>query len=812
MQHLTQDVRFAFRTLRKAPTATFVAVLTLALGVGLNTAIFSVVESLLLRQLPYRDADRLVTIGHGELPGGAVDAIGGFGGWIVEEWRTRSRLLDGISRYGDSQMIVVDHGDTEVLRGMRVTPEFFDTLDVRMMLGRTFLPGEDRPPAQVIVLTYDVWRRRFAGDRQIVGRMLQTQGRPVQVIGVLPRSFKSLRMTNPAETPQYFAPAEYDPVQAAGCHECFGGRVIARLRPAVSAAAATAELTAIARALAHESSADAARTTSVRVELLRDHLVGPVRRAIWILFGAVTFVMLIACANVAGLQLARATARQKEFAVRTALGGSRARLVAQLLTENLLLAIVGGIAGVFVAPWAASRLASWAPAELPRLDEIAIDARVLGFALATTVLTGLAFGIVPALSASRSAVNDVLKRTSGLAGRSAGARLREAVVVSGVALAFVLIVSTGLLARSVWNLTRLDAGFDPHDVLTLTSVVGATGKYGEPAGRMTYYRELVERVQAIHGVEAVGMTSNMPLSRTEPWPLSVEGEPSPADPPPPADLFWVSPGYFRAIGIALRRGRLLTEHDEGTGGPPGAVISESLATSRFGGGDPIGRRIRIGPGQPAPWFTVVGVAADVRNQGLDRAPEAAVYVPQAINPFHYTRLIVRTTGDPWRVEPDVRAAIRALDPAQAFFHVQLMDDYVASSLADRRFALSLFALFGVLALLLSALGVYGVVSYAVTQRTPEIGLRAALGAGRGSLFALIFRQGLALTLAGLVAGLAAASVATRLLASLLFGVASADPWTLAATAGVLTFAAALACYVPARAATRIDPLTALRTE
>ena len=727
MSHLAEDVRFAFRTLRKARTLTCVSFLTLVVAVGLNTAIFSVVESLLLRQLPYPAADRLVTIGRADAPARAVNAVDG---WTIDQWRSRSRYLDSVSSFADAQAIFLDRGSAEVWRGMRVSSEFFDTLGIRMSLGRAFLPEDVGPSsAPVVILTHDLWTHRFAADPQIVGRVLDLNAHPRRVVGILPVDFRALRMTNPAEIPQYYESAPYDPTGVAGCHTCFGGRVIARLQPFSLVEGAEAELSGITRDIARESPPDSLRGTSVRVEPLLEHLIGPVRRAIWILFGAATLVLLVACANIAGLQLARATARQKEFALRAALGGSRQRLIAQLLTENLLLAAAGGIAGAFVSPWATSLLASWAPRELPRLNEIGVDARVFALALTTTVLTGLLSGIVPALAASRVDINAVLKRTAGVAGRAAGGRLRNALVVVGLALAFVLILATGLLTRSVLNLQSVEAGFDPHHVLTLTPVVGTSGKYGSAAGRMAYYRELVERVQAVPGVEAVGMVSNVPLSRSEPSRLQIDGQSAEdARASRSADVFWVSPGYFSALRIPLRRGRWLVAHDGDLDGPPAAMISESLARSRFGDGDPIGRRIQLGSREdPGPWLTLVGVVADVRYEGLDRPPGEAVYQPQGINPFHYTRLIVRTNRDPWRVEPQVRATIRALDPAQPFFHVQLMDDYIASSLAERRFALSLFALFGVLTLLLGAVGVYGLVSFSVTERAPEIGLRAALG-------------------------------------------------------------------------------------
>ena len=806
-----QDLRFAARALRKAPTVTAAAILTLALGVGLNTAIFSVVNSVVLNQLSFRDPARIVAL----VQTNSTNTHGdGVEGQTVNEWRNRSQSFESISAYGDAQLTFVDNGNAEVLRGMRVSIEFFDTLGVNMQLGRAFLPEENRPPrTNVIVLTHDLWIRRFGADPLIVGRLLQLNEEPYRVIGILPASFQSLRMTNPGEIPQLFSPAAYDSRQTTLCRGCFGGRVIARLKPGVSASQAGAELNAVMREIVREYPADYAHDTSVRVELLLDQLLGPVRAVLWVLFGAVGFVLLIACANVASLQLARATARAREFAVRAALGGGRMRLATQLLIENLLLAVLGGGAGVLLGSVATSVIASLAPRELPRLNEIHVDITVLMFSLTVSVLVGFVFGMAPAWSGSRADVSHALKRAGGLAGRSSGSGLRNALVVMDLALAFVLVAATGLLGRSFQNLRTVDAGFDPHNVLTMTPVMTSDGRYAGTDGRLGYYRQLVEKVHAVPGVTDVGMVSNVPLSHSEPMKLRIDGQSSISDAEAPTvDVFWASPDYFRALRIPLRRGRFLTVHD-GVEEPPAALISESFARVRFAGADPIGQRIRLGSFQErASWLVIVGIVGDVRYDRLDREPRQAAYLPQALNPFHYTRLVARTAGDPWRFERAIRAAMREVDSLQAVFHVQPMDDYVASSLADRSFALALVALFGVLALLLSAVGVYGLVSYSVVQRTPELGVRAALGASRGNLLALIVRQGMTWTGFGLGLGVLSGLALTRLLGSFLFGVEPSDPRTLTVAAGILLAVAALASYLPGRRAARIDPLEALRAD
>jgi len=441
-----------------------------------------------------------------------------------------------------------------------------------------------------------------------------------------------------------------------------------------------------------------------------------------------------------------------------------------------------------------------------------VDAQVLIFALSITVVTGFVFGMAPAWSASRVDVNDALKRTGGLAGRASGGGLRNALVVMELALAFVLIVATGLLGRSFHNLTTVDAGFNPHNVLSLTPAITPGSRFATAEGRLGYYRQIIESVRTVPGVTAAGMVSNVPLSHSEPMKARIEGQPSLSDvETPTADVFWISPDYLRVLEIPLKHGRFLTDRDGA--GVPAALVSESFARIRFRGTDPIGHRIQLGSQQErGPWSVIVGIVGDVRYDRLDREPGQAIYQLQAMNPFHYTRLVARTAGDPWRFERAVRAAIRDVDPAQAVFHVQPMDYYIASSLADRSFALALIALFGVLALLLSAVGIYGLVSYSVVQRTPELGVRAALGASRGNLFALILRQGMMLTGMGLGLGFLIALGVTRLLASFLFGVGSTDTSTLVATAGILASVAATACYMPARTATRIEPVAALRAD
>jgi putative ABC transport system permease protein len=799
LENAVHDSRFAVRLARRNPGFTALAVLTLALGVGSTTAIFSVVKAVLLDQLPYNNPDRVVALSQVDSAG--PNGSDGLGGWTAEELRARTRSFESIALYGDGQRTLVENGDAEVLRGARVSHDFFQTLGVKLLLGRSFLPEEDRwPRANVVILSHGLWARRFGGDPHIIGRVLHLSTEEYRVIGVLPPDFYPLRMSNPAEKPEIFMLLGYDPRQASTCRTCFGGSAIGRLKPGVGVDQARAELNGFMREIAREHPSDYARDTSILVEPLRDRLIGPLQTALWVLLGAVAFVLLIACANVANLLLARATARSKEMALRAALGGGRWRLAGQLLTESLLLSVIGGGAGVLLAWRGIRALASLAPKELPRFDEIHMDATVLLFGVGVSLATGLLFGILPALRVSRQ---QQVRDRGGL---------RNLLVIAEVAIAFVLVVGTGLLGKSFLRLTAVDAGFDPHNILTLTPTL-AGSRYATPEATLRYYRQVVEKVRAVPGVLSAGMISNLPLSHTEPMKLRVEGRPSLSDSEAPsADVFWTSPDYFRVLKIPLKRGRFFTDQD-GVGQAPSAIVSESLVKSRFPDSQPIGQRIQLGSQHDrGPWFTIVGVAGDVRQNGYDREPDEAVYVPQAVEPDHYTRLVARTAGEPRNFEKAVRAAIREIDPLQPVFHVQPMDDYVTAFLADRSFTLSLIALFGTMALLLAAVGIYGVVSYTVGLRRHEVGIRMALGAERPAILRMILRDVLVLLGWGLAAGFLSALVLTRFLSHMLFEVRRTDVTTSAGVAFVLACVALLAAYFPAQRAARVDPTQALRSE
>jgi predicted permease len=777
---------------------TTAALATLALGIGLSVAIFSVVQSVVLHQLPFGDPDRLVSVAsQSSDPRGRVTM------WLANEWRLRAHSLQSIAAYDDSQLLARTGGETQVLRGMRVSAEFFATLGVTPVLGRDFTMDDERS-TDALILTHDTWVRRFAADPAVVGRAIDADPRPLRVIGVLPDSFHGLRMSNPAEIPQYFAPLSSD---SRTCQRC-SNRLIARLAPAVAPARAAVELATITRDLAGINPQIRTETSVIVVPLL-DRLLGPVRRVLLLLLGAVVSVLLIACTNVAGLQLVRATTRRREFALRAALGAVRRRLAWQLLVENLLIALVGGAAGIALGRLATGALASWAPAEMPRVDEIRMDGGVLLAAVAATIATGLLCGLAPILAASRPDTNEVLKRTSGIAA-TGGNRLRNALVVADVALAFVLIMTTGLLVRSFDNLRSLDAGFDPYNVLTLTPVASPSGPYNSVKGRPEYYRLLMARVREVPGVTAAGMVSNVPLSNTEPVRIRTEREGG----LPPAfddqvDRFVVGGDYFQALGIPLLAGRWLSGQDDT---PPGRslLVSQSFAATRLAGLDPIGQRVHFEP--DGPWSTIVGVVGDVRHHRLERRSGPAIYIPQSAFPWHYTRLVARTSGDPRQSERAIVAAVREVDPGQGVFHVQPMEEYVSSALADRRFAVTLIGLFGLLALVLSAIGLYGAIAFAVAQRTSEIGLRCALGANHRDILMMILKQGARVTSVGLAIGLGAGMLASRFLTVWLFEVRQLDPLTIGATASLLLAVSFCASLIPAISAVRIEPTRALRAD
>jgi len=797
--------------LRKNLGFTAVAVATLALGVGANTAIFSVVKAVLLSPLPYAAPDRLVAIA--ESTPEAVHPVT-VDYTTTHDWRARSRSFESMSLFRRAAGALVERGEPELILGLRVSYDFFDTLGIKVAIGRGFQPEEDRPDRRYeVILSHALWLRRFGGDPSIVGRVVHLSESPFTVVGILPGDFEPLGIPGVVTSPEMFMPLGYDLKESAACRGCQHLHLVARMKPGVRASEAQAELNTIMHALVREYPNSYHPNAGVAVTPLDESIAGAVRKPLWVLLGAVGFVLLIACANVSNLLLVRASGRAKEIAVRAALGAGRARLVRQLLTESLLLALAGGVGGVLLAMWGTSAIAWFGPEEIPRVNRIHVDAGVLLFGLAISLVTGILFGLAPALRASRVDLNDTLKDAGKSTAGQSGRGLRNLLVTAELALAFVLVVGAGLLGKSFLRLMRVDPGFDPRRVLTLNTFIYGT-RYQKPEAALGYFQQVLDRLRATPGVERAALTSVLPLSgnfdrrsfQIQDRRLSSDAE------APAADTYSVSPDYFQVMKIPVKRGRVFTDQDR-MGAPLVAVISESCANFQFPNQDPIGKHIQLGGrADDKPWMTIVGIVGDVRQYGLDQASNMAAYVAQAQDVNFAYQLVARTALDPGLLERTVREAFFAVDKTQPVFLVTSLEKYIQGSLAQRTFTLALLGLFGALALGLAAVGIYGVVSYTVSLRTREVGIRIALGAGRGDVLGLILRQGLAVTGVGLAAGFLASLVLARFLASLLYQVRPVDLATSAIVAVLLSVAALAASYIPARRAARVDPMIALRCE
>jgi putative ABC transport system permease protein len=828
MDTLRQDLRFAVRTLLRRPTLTFLAVLTLALGIGANTAIFSVVNSVLLAPLPFHDPDRLVVVWASSpelakavgLPDTLPVASGDF-----YDWKAQSTKLADLSLVGSNRHALTGRGEPEMLGTVNVTGDLFRLLGTKPLLGRTLQPADDETgEATVTVLSHRLWQRRFGGDRSIVGQTITLNGKPVTVVGVMPPGFAFPRGAEMpagfgfAAEPELWVPMALKPDERQS-RDNHNAVAFGRLKPGASREAANAEIVAICARITKQAPQSVA-VWSARVEPLTQVLTGSVRPALFVLSGAVALVLLIACVNVANLLLAQAAARQKEVAVRTALGASRRRMLRQLLTESLLLSLVGGAGGLLLASWGLRALAALIPAGVRVSGGLALDGRVLAFTLILTLAAGALAGLMPALQMTRSDLASTLRDgTRAGAVTSRGRRTLRALVVVETAVAVLLAVGAGLLVRSFGRLTAVDPGFHPGGVLTLRVPLAET-KYDETHAA-AFYAAALERVRALPGVAAAGAVSNLPMSGNENISgFIVEGMARPAldgksGGMPLGDRREATPGYFEAMGIRLQSGRLFRDGDgdgNGNGSPRVAVVDETLARTYWPGADPIGKRIHRGDfGDKDPkWITVVGVVGNVRNSGLHVEPRPQLYLPHVQS--RQMSIAVRTQGDPERLIKPVSEAIHAIDPDQPVSEIMTMDQMIDRSLAGRRFNLVLLGLFAGLAVVLAAVGIYGVMSYQVAQRTREMGLRMALGAQRGAVLALVVREAGLLSLTGLGAGLVLSLLATRVMASLLFGVGATDPLTLAVVSACLALVSLAAAYVPGERATRVDPMVALRAD
>ena len=808
MEMLWQDLRYGARQLLRNPGFTTVAVLTLALGIGANTAIFSVINAVLLRPFPYPEADRVMVVAET-----LQNRRGGVTAPNFVDWREQNTVFEKMGAAEGASFNLVGGGDPERLPGARISAEYFQVLAVQPILGRAFLPEEDRPEAnRVVLLSHALWQHRYGGDAGILGQAVVLDREPYTVIGVMPPALELTPGSSRLWVPLALGPRE---LSATGSHML---RVIARLKTGVSPQQAEAEMKTIAKGLEQKRPWSNTGWSVVLIPL-PEQLVGNVRSFLLILSAAVGFVLLIACANVANLLLLRAAERQKEMGIRIALGARRWHLLRQLLIESMLLFGVGAAVGLLLAGWALDALLVGLPENTPRLAQTNIDVTVLAFTLAVAVLTGVLFGLAPGLQASKIDPHDSLKEGGRSASQSPGRRrLRSALVVSEVAASLVLLIAAGLLAKSFWLLHAVEPGFNPANLRSFQVSLPET-RYPEPRQVVAFYQQVLESVAALPGVDSAALASNLPLADSGfDLAVMVEGQPPlPPDQTPTTFYRAISNDYFRVMGIPLLLGRNFSADDrEGTARV--GIINRTMATSLWPGLDAIGRRFRLDDNAQAP-VEVVGIVADVKHFGLDSDPRPELFVPYAQAPPIYWRwadrslnLVVRQKTESAGLASAVRGAIWSVDADLPVYNVTSLEQVLEESVASERVYTVLLATFGAVALALAVIGVYGLMAYSVAQRTHEIGLRMALGAHPRNIFTLIVGQGFALVVLGVGLGLAAALGLTRFLGTLLFGVSTTDALTFTAVAVLLVLVALLACYIPARRAMRVDPMTALRYE
>ncbi|HKG48706.1 MAG TPA: ABC transporter permease [Pyrinomonadaceae bacterium] len=810
MTTLIPDIKFGIRMLLKSPMMTFVALFALTLGIGANTAIFSVVNGVLLRSFPYADPERLALVWE-KRQGGRTDQnvinLGNF-----SDWKDQNNVFADMAVFFDNSFNLTSDGEPEEITGQYGTTNLFSVLGTNPVLGRTFAADdgrEDQP--RVIVLSYGLWQRRYGGDMQIVGRQILLNEQPATIIGVMPATFgwhirRGSRARKPADI--------WIPLQITNDLRERRGRfasAVARLKPGVSMEQAQQEMQTIGARLAQQYP-DFNTDWNVNVVPLRTQMTGEIRRPLIILLGAVAFVLLIACANVANLLLARASARRKEIAVRAGLGANRWRIARQLLTESVMLSVLGGILGVLVAWWGTKALIALSPPALIDLKNISVNLPVLAFTLGLSVLTGIVFGLVPALEATRFDLHDALKEGGKSVGGSVGShRVRNVFVVTQVALALVLLVGAGLLVKSLNRLQAVDTGFNPNNLLTMRVNV-LPRKYDTDQKRIDFFKQAVERMKAIPGVEAAGAIDTPPFtglySGTN---VEVDGQKLPPDQELGTGVVVTDANYFQTMQIPLKLGRLYTDQ-EVTEMRHVVLVNETFVQKNLGGQNPLGRKLTIYMKDENVPTEIIGVVGDHKHTGLDVAVEPMVYWPHAELVFRGMTLMLRTRGDASAVAGAARNVIHTLDPQQPIGEVNTMQTLLSTSVARARFSASLLTVFSFVALVMAAVGIYGVMAYSVLQRTHEIGVRMALGAQRFDVLKLVVRKGIVLGVAGVAAGLVASFALTRLISTLLFEVTATDATTFAVVSAGLFLVTLVACYVPARRATRVDPLKALRYE
>ena len=804
LETFLQDIRYGMRSLLKKPGFTVTAVIALALGIGANTAIFSVINAILLRSLGYRAPESLVMLWEKNVTlqrDRNVVAAANF-----SDWRKHSVSFEQMVGVWDARANLTGNGaDPEGIKAQLVSAAFFSTLGVQPLVGRSFTPEEEQTGNDlVVVLSERLWRKRFGADPAILGKVVTLSGRQRTVIGVMPAAFHFLDPEVVA-----WAPFALDPMQFTRENSGRFLRVVARLRSGVTLRAAQTEMSAIASQL-EQQYPKYNKNWDVNVLPLYEQIVSDVRPVLMVLFAAVAFVLLIACANVANLQLGRAAARHKELALRAALGASRTRLIRQLLTESVLLSIIGGALGVAIAFWGIHALIAFAPDNIPRLHEITIDPRVLGFTLAVSVLTGVLFGLMPALQASRVDLNDALKESARGSTGARGRVLRSVFVIAEVSIALVLLIGAGLMIRSFARLQQVKTGFASENVLTMR-VQLPTAKYRQPEQRVEFFKRAQERIAALPGVEAVGAISFLPLTGlASSTSFAIDAQPAPRPGEEPGtEVRVVTPGYFRVIGVPLLKGRALDERDGAESRV--VLINETFARKYFPNEDPLGKHITLS-WEPKASDEIIGVVGDVRETSLEREPNPAIYWPHPREAYQFMNLVVRTPVEPAHIAATLQKEIRALDPDQPLTDVRTLDAVVAKSIARPRFNTLLLTIFAGVALILASVGLYGVMNYSATQRTHEVGIRMALGATRRDIMRLVVGNGMMLTLTGIIIGVLASWSLTRVMANLLFGVTATDLPTFVGVSAVLAAVAFVANYIPARKATRVDPVIALRYE
>jgi putative ABC transport system permease protein len=810
METLLKDIRYGVRSLLKRPGFTAIAVITLALGIGANAAIFSVVDAVLLRALPFPNPDRLVMLWEDASFAGFprnTPAPANFA-----DWKTQNHVFEETAAFDERSFNLTGDGEPEKIEAYGVTANFFPMLGIKPALGRAFLPEEDKPEGnKVVMLNYNLWQKRYGGERSVIGHEILLDGEKHTVIGVMPAGFQLLDSHIGLWVPMAFTTEE---LAQRGSHYLF---VVARMKPGVTLAQANAEIRTIQQRIAHDHPDEAGRISAYAMPL-REQLAGDVRRPLLVLLVAVAFVLLIACANIANLLLSRATSRRREIAVRAALGARRLHIMRQLLVESLLLAIVGGACGALLASWSFAFLRRLIPDGLALSTNLNLNLKVLGFTLMVSLLTALVFGLVPAFQASNMDLNEALKQGGGRTGlNAAGNRVRSVMVVSEIALALVLLVGAGLLIQTFQKLRQQYSGLQPENVLTLRTVL-PRNKYPEQPQRAAFYKQVLERVRSLPGVVSAGYATTIPLA----WKGGTSGfypegrtvAQAKADGLSyDANHRQVSADYLKTMGISLMRGRPFNEGDNEQAISV-AIINETMVRQYWPNEEAIGKRFKLGdPDGNRPWMTVVGVAGDVRQMGVDEPVKAEMYLPyQQIREdqwFAPRDLVIRTVVAPLSIVGATRAVIQQVDPDQPISNIRTMDEVLGEETASRRLGMTLLTMFAALALLLATLGIYGVLAYFVVQHTQEIGVRMALGAQRRDILGLVVKRGMRLAVLGVMIGLGAAFALTRLMASLLFGVGTADPLTYATIALLLILVALFACYLPARRATKVDPMIAL---